>query len=79
MGTSRIRVRSRNTTTVRRGPNKSPQPVRSRRTTATTAATGPRGPSNGELALAGHELDATPHAAYDDMQNLAILFENGLA
>ena len=79
MGTSQIRVRSRNTTTVRRGKNKFRRPVSSRRTIAITAATGPRGPSNGELALAGHELDATPHAAYDDIQDLAVLFENGLA
>lgn len=31
-----------------------------------------------DAAIAEHVSDPTPHPAYDDMQDLVILFENGL-
>lgn len=31
-----------------------------------------------EAAVLSHELAAEPHPAYDDMQSLVVIFENGL-
>lgn len=38
---------------------------------------GPIGPSNIEVINA-HIADETPHAAYDDIPSLTLLFENGI-
>lgn len=49
---------------------------------------GPEGPPGGlseaevtviaETSTLNHELDATPHPAYDDLPSLSLMFENGL-
>lgn len=31
-----------------------------------------------ETSMLNHELDPTPHVAYDDLPSFALLFENGL-
>jgi|JI10StandDraft_1071094.scaffolds.fasta_scaffold2254398_2 hypothetical protein len=48
---------------------------------ATVVLAGPPGPpgvSGGAMALTQHVNSETPHPAYDDMQSLTLLFENGL-